>query len=130
MVTAGALPTGLSLDSLTGEITGFPEQSGDFTFSVKVSDYFNAASNETKEFTISVNPPPFAPGDYNQDNNINLIDILEMISYVYEDAAAPPDLNLGDVDHSCAIDLVDILYLIDFIYNDGPAPLMGCVVPW
>ncbi len=130
LVTAGALPTGLSLDSLTGEITGFPEQSGDFTFGVKVSDYFNAASNETKEFTISVNPPPFAPGDYNQDNNINLIDILEMISYVYEDAAAPPDLNLGDVDHSCAIDLVDILYLIDFIYNDGPAPLMGCVVPW
>lgn len=37
-VTAGALPTGLSLDSATGRLTGTPTTPGTFTFTVTVTD--------------------------------------------------------------------------------------------
>lgn len=130
LVTSGSLPTGLTLDSLTGVISGYPEQSGNIVFSVKAQDYNNAAANETKEFTITINPPLYAPGDLNQDGNVNLLDILGLIGVIYEEAPEPADPNLGDVDHSCNLNLLDILYLIDFIYGEGTDPLMGCVMPW
>ncbi len=129
-IVTGSLPIGLTLDSLTGVISGYPEQSGDFGFDVKVQDYNNAASNETKPFAMTINPPPFMPGDFNRDGSVNLLDILGLISLIYESGPEPVDPNLGDVDQSCGLNLIDILYLIDFLYGEGPEPLMGCVIPW
>ena len=50
-IASGALPSGLSLDTETGIISGTPTAGGDFTFVVKVE---NIAGNDTKEFTIKV----------------------------------------------------------------------------
>lgn len=129
-VVTGALPSGLSLNDTTGEVSGYPEESGEFVVDIRVTDANNAAYFETKSFTFSVNPYPFQPGDFNQDGNVDLLDILNLIDNVYFDAPDPADPNLGDVDQSCALDLLDILALIAYVYDDGPDPLMGCVVPW
>lgn len=39
-VTSGALPTGLTLDPATGELTGTPSETGTFTFSVSASNEY------------------------------------------------------------------------------------------
>jgi hypothetical protein len=51
-VTAGTLPTGLSLDGSTGIISGTPTATGDFTATVKVS---NPSGDDTKDMYFRIN---------------------------------------------------------------------------
>jgi hypothetical protein len=51
-VTAGALPTGLTLDGSTGIISGTPSATGDFTATIKVS---NTSGDDTKALYFRIN---------------------------------------------------------------------------
>ena len=57
-VSAGSLPTGLTLNPSTGVISGAPAASGVASFTIKVSD--SGTQNASQAFTITVSlPPPF-----------------------------------------------------------------------
>ncbi len=60
-VTAGSLPSGLTLSPSTGAITGTPTASGTFSFSVKVSDSGSPVQSASAALTISVAAPAPAP---------------------------------------------------------------------
>lgn len=49
-VTAGALPGGLSADPTTGTVTGTPTASGDFTFTLRVTD--SGAATASQQYSI------------------------------------------------------------------------------
>ncbi len=51
-VSIGSLPTGLTLNSSTGAITGPPSSAGSFKFTVQVTD--SASVTATKQFTLNV----------------------------------------------------------------------------
>jgi len=51
-VTSGSLPPGLSLDAVTGAITGTPTTNGTYTFTVQVTD--GNGRTATRSFTIRV----------------------------------------------------------------------------
>ena len=51
-ISAGTLPSGLSLSALTGIISGTPTTQGKFTFTVRVADA--SGKNDSKEYTIQV----------------------------------------------------------------------------
>jgi len=55
-ISSGSLPTGLSLNSSTGAITGTPTATGTSGFTARVAD--NAAATATKALSIVVNPAP------------------------------------------------------------------------
>ncbi len=58
-ITAGSLPTGLSLNPTTGAITGTPTAIGSFTFTAQVVDSRGtAAGTTTASCTIVISPPP------------------------------------------------------------------------
>jgi hypothetical protein len=52
----GALPTGVSLNTTTGALSGTPTATGDFTFVAQVTD--SQARAAQKVFTVTVNPLP------------------------------------------------------------------------
>lgn len=55
-VTAGALPSGMSLALGTGIVSGTPSQAGTFAFTVKATDTTDATIIGSKQFTMVVNP--------------------------------------------------------------------------
>jgi len=52
-VAAGALPTGLTLVSTTGTITGTPNTAGSFTFTMQVTDSSAPALTAQQQFTLT-----------------------------------------------------------------------------
>src|SRR6266480_2335892 len=57
-IVAGSLPTGLTLNSATGQITGTPNQSGTFPFTAQVKDSLNATA--TTNLSIAISPSALA----------------------------------------------------------------------
>jgi hypothetical protein len=53
-VVAGQLPPGLSLDPVSGTISGTPTALGQFRFAVEVSDSDDPADTRSREFTLTV----------------------------------------------------------------------------
>jgi len=67
-------------------------------------------------------------GDANNDGDINLLDILYLIDFLYGSppGPAPDPLDLGDANADTAVNLLDVLYLIDFLYSSPPGPAPVC----
>jgi alpha-tubulin suppressor-like RCC1 family protein len=58
-VTVGSLPTGLTLTTSTGELTGAPSTIGSNTFTVQVAS--GDGQTDTQQLTITVETPPVQP---------------------------------------------------------------------
>src|SRR5437773_306869 len=56
-IVAGSLPTGLTLNSATGQITGTPNQSGTFPFTAQVNDSVNSTATTNLRILINAAPP-------------------------------------------------------------------------
>lgn len=86
---------------------------------VLVADYSSLLVFEAK-FLVET------PGDLNWDGEVDLGDVLFLISYLYKQGSAPEPIELGDVNADCEVDLGDVLYLISYLYKGGSVPLDGC----
>ncbi|UCD18573.1 MAG: DUF362 domain-containing protein [Candidatus Zixiibacteriota bacterium] len=63
-------------------------------------------------------------GDATRDGSVNLLDILYVIDYLYNDPPGPPPtpMEAGDPNADGDVNLLDVLYLIDNLYNEPPGP--------
>src|SRR5208282_745895 len=53
-ITAGALPTGVTLNGATGALSGTPTASGSFTITAQVTDSESPAVSKSASFTFSI----------------------------------------------------------------------------
>lgn len=60
-VIAGALPSGLTLDSFSGALTGTPTTNSVFDFTVRVRDYHESGAELMQEFSVNVAAAPQPP---------------------------------------------------------------------
>lgn len=60
-LSSGSLPSGISLNASTGQLSGTPSVSGTFTFSLNAS---NATSNSTASYTLSISSVPSSLANY------------------------------------------------------------------
>src|SRR5205807_2060667 len=60
-ISAGALPTGLSLNGSTGAISGTPTVAGTASFTVHASDSSSTAATGNQQFSIVVSASPTQP---------------------------------------------------------------------
>ncbi len=126
-IVSGTLPSGLDIDSLTGEITGTPTEFGQFAFEIEALDVSGYAA-ETTGYSLTVLEGPGQAGDVNNDDVVNLLDITFLISYLYKDGPIPENPAQADPDQSCVINILDITYIIANLYKGGPELLWGCAV--
>jgi hypothetical protein len=57
-VASGSLPTGLSLNTATGVVSGLPTASGSYTFALSAT---NVAGTAALTYTVTIEPAPFEP---------------------------------------------------------------------
>ncbi len=99
---------------------------GTYDVRVKAKDSWDAESDWSSPLPIDV--ISFVCGDASGDQQINLLDILYLIAYKYNDPAGPaPDPEeAGDANGDGSVNLLDILYLIANKYNTPPGPDPVC----
>lgn len=74
----------------------------------------------------------FVCGDAEGDGEVNLLDILALISFLYDDPPgnAPDPMMAGDVNNDSEINLLDILDLISYLYDEPPGDAPDCPTEW
>ncbi|MBN2226678.1 MAG: hypothetical protein JW763_04885 [candidate division Zixibacteria bacterium] len=107
--------TGLAL-SPEGVLSGNPLSRGIIQFTAMVIDAPGAI--DSREYTLTIKAP-YICGDANNDEGVNLLDILFVIDFVYNDGPSPEHLEAADVNNSGETNLLDILDLIQHLYGDG-----------
>jgi hypothetical protein len=70
--------------------------------------------------------PDYNCGDVNTDEQINLLDAVFLINYIFVGGPAPQLLSLADVNCSGTINIADVVLLINYIFRAGPAPCAEC----
>jgi hypothetical protein len=114
------LPDGLSLDSLTGAISGVPTDVGDFILAVTVTDGSIPALADTAQLTLRVT---YKCGDGNNDGSITIADAVLIITYVFRGGPAPSPLEAGDATGDGLVNVADAVHLVNYIFRGGPAPV-------
>jgi hypothetical protein len=66
-------------------------------------------------------------GDANGDEQIDLVDVVFLINYVFRDGPSPDPLARGDLTCDDETNLVDIIFLINYLFKNGPAPPASCL---
>ena len=66
-------------------------------------------------------------GDINSDENLNIMDVVYLINYLYKDGPAPLNMNAADPNGNCKVNILDAVHIINYLYRGGPQPLPGCV---
>jgi len=117
-LVAGELPKDLALDTITGAITGIPNEAGAFAFTVCVGDdMVSCADSLPLQLTVT-----YICGNANGDEIINLADAVFLINYVFKSGPEPRPLDAGDANCDGAVNLADAVYLIGYVFSGGPPP--------
>lgn len=64
----------------------------------------------------------FICADINDNGEINLLDIVYLMNYLYQGGPPPEWMESADVNGNGDINLLDIVYLIAYLYQGGPEP--------
>jgi len=61
-------------------------------------------------------------GDTDGNGEMDIDDVVYLITYLYQAGPAPDPLSIGNVDCHDETDIDDVVYLIQYIFNYGPPP--------
>ena len=81
---------------------------------------------DTGEVVINVYPfvPPPREGDLNRDGIVDIVDVVFLTNYLFEDGPPADPPAAGDINGDCYITIADIIYLINYVFKMGPVPKM------
>jgi hypothetical protein len=66
---------------------------------------------------------PFVCGDVNGTGNMDIADIVYLVSYLFKHGPEPDPLYCGNANGDGNVNIADIVYLVAFIFKHGPMPI-------
>jgi hypothetical protein len=64
----------------------------------------------------------FLRGDANQDKNVNVADIVYLVSYLFKHGPAPAPFQSGEANCDGKVTVADVVYLVAYLFKHGPQP--------
>jgi len=80
------------------------------------------ADHSSNAISVLLNDIGYIVGDTDGSGEIDIDDVVFLITYIFAGGPAPDPLEAGDADCSGAIDIDDVVYLIAYIFSGGPPP--------
>ena len=71
---------------------------------------------------FEVGCPAYVLGDVNRDGLIDIVDLVDLIGYLYRGAPAPNALPAGDTNYDGEVNLADIVCLLNYVLRGGSLP--------
>ncbi|MFH2037284.1 MAG: M1 family metallopeptidase, partial [Candidatus Zixiibacteriota bacterium] len=105
-IISGSLPDGFELDSITGHIEGIPLDSGTYVFEIRTDEVNKLFTEDIAEYTLTIAAGTGTPGDADNNDAVNLLDITFLIGFLYKDGNAPFVPILADPNNSCTINIL------------------------
>jgi len=69
------------------------------------------------------------PGDANDNEAVNILDVTYLINYLYKYGPPPPCMPEGDANGNGAVNILDVTRIINYLYLAGSPPVCG-PDPW
>jgi len=66
---------------------------------------------------------PFLRGDFNDDMQVNVTDLIYLINYLFKNGPSPDPLADGDVNCDDKVSVSDVIYLVNYLFKGGPLPV-------
>jgi len=70
--------------------------------------------------TVVIDNPVIRCGDADNDENLNILDVIYLIRWLYVGGPAPQHPESGDVNNSGEINIYDLTAIVDYLYRAGP----------
>ncbi|MCK4656335.1 MAG: hypothetical protein KAT85_04865, partial [candidate division Zixibacteria bacterium] len=111
----------------TVNTTGLEE--GDYACAINI--YSNDPDEEENPWSIPVSltitvEPQYVCGDADGSGEVDIDDIVFLISYIFSGGPPPDPMEAGDADCSGDVDIDDVTYLVAFVFSGGPEPCADC----
>ena len=94
---------------------------GDIKFNLNIisnTDFTNHIQNEQiLEFVIPISEPVYTPGDVNDDDIINILDIVQIVNIILDNNPPNINMNAGDLNNDDIINVLDIILIVNIILD-------------
>ncbi|MCP4703939.1 MAG: hypothetical protein GY865_04960 [candidate division Zixibacteria bacterium] len=122
VLAGGIYPEGIDLDP-SGFLQGTPTRAKQCWLNLVVRDNSQPQAMDVLWCGLNITDPTcYTCGDCEADDNIDILDVVFIINFVYKDGTPPDPLAAADVDGITGVNILDIVHMINFIYKDGDAP--------
>ncbi len=88
--------------------------------------WFTRAGSRVSNYLATWTKPMYDCGDANGSGEINLVDIVYVVNWLFAGGPAPVDEVAGDYNGDGRPNIADAVYLINYIFRSGPAPCEAC----
>ena len=61
-------------------------------------------------------------GDANADSTVDVVDVVYLINYLFDEGSAPVHFEAGDANSDGKVNVDDIVYLINYLFSGGGPP--------
>jgi hypothetical protein len=121
---SGDLPYGLTFNPGTvGTLTGTPTYRATFYFTIVCADSDTPQKMDTLAMRLRVvDPPPTVCGDADGSGQIDIADVVYLVSYIFASGAPPNPIAIGDTDCDGTVDIADVVRLVAHIFGGAPSP--------
>ena len=65
---------------------------------------------------------PYSPGDLNLDGNVDIVDVVFFVNYLFQNGKEPCPLISADANCDQDVTIADVVYLTNYIFRSGPPP--------
>jgi hypothetical protein len=92
--------------------------SGIYEVKAKAKDVFDNESNWSDLLSVDM----YICGDCNDDKQVDLADVVYVVTYLFDGGPAPDPIQAADVNLDGKVDIADAVYLVNYLFIGGPAP--------